>query len=50
MVYLMIMVGYSNVLNVRKSGYGKKFDESGYCFVCEDHFQEGEMPDEEDIE
>jgi len=32
----------------------KKFDESGrtlgYCFVCENHFQEGEMPDEEDIE
>lgn len=28
----------------------KKIDESGYCFVCEDNFQEGEMPDEEDIE
>ena len=28
----------------------KKIDWSGYCFVCEDHFQEGEMPHEEDIE
>jgi hypothetical protein len=28
----------------------KKSDGSGYCFVCENHFQEDEMHDEEDIE